>query len=68
MINGERERKSRGFEASTKGKKTDVFGQIGVGKQVNSNRNIVKLSELLILLILSGWMKSPIPNFYTTLP
>ena len=52
-MNGKGERKSRGFEASTRGNKIDVFGLAGVGKQVNSDRKIVRLSELLILSTLS---------------
>ncbi len=52
MMNREREYKSQGFEVFTRGKRIDVFDLADLGKQVNSDRKIVRLSELLILLIL----------------
>lgn len=63
MTKGEGEHVSRGFEMSTNGKSIEVFGLRSVGKQVESDRNFVGLSELSIL-----FTEPPTPNSYAVFP
>lgn len=63
MTKNEEEKIKQGFEASTNRKSIEVFGLIGMDKQVKLDKNFVKLPELLILSI-----KLSIPNSYAIFP